>query len=67
MYKSYVDSVGIRGGVPVKWDDRMLEYFRERNVRGVRNLEPPRRECKDESKWRLLSWLSSEQASDIAR
>ena len=31
VYKSYVDSVGVKGGVPVKWDDRMLEYLRERN------------------------------------
>lgn len=30
--------------LPVKWEDRMLEYVRERNVRG---LEHERIECKD--------------------
>ena len=49
-YKSSVDSVGIRGGVPVKWDDRVLEYLRERYERGMRNVEQARRECKDRSK-----------------
>ena len=54
VYGSSVDSVGVRGGVPVKWDDRVLEYLRERNERGVRSLEQARRECKDRSKWGLF-------------
>ena len=53
VYKSYIDSVGVRGGVPVKWDGRVLECLRERNERGVRSLEQARRVCKDRSEWRL--------------
>ena len=30
IYKGGVDAVGVRGRPPVKWEDRLLEYMRER-------------------------------------
>ncbi len=51
---SMVDAVGERGRPPVKWQDRVLEYVRERGERRMRRLEHARRECKDRNKWRLF-------------
>lgn len=48
---SKVNSVNARGQSLVKWEDRVLEYVKEMNVRG---LEDARRECKVRNKWRLL-------------
>lgn len=54
MYTSKVVAVTERGRPPVKWEDRMLKYVRERSKKSVRGLEDARRECKDRNKWRLF-------------
>ena len=56
IYKGGVDAVGVRGRPPVKWEDRLLEYVREREDRRLRGIEGARIECMDRSKWRLLPW-----------
>ena len=53
-YISMIDAVGARGWPPVRWEDRVLEYLRERGERSVRGLEHARRECKDRNKWLLF-------------
>ncbi len=54
IYMSMVDVVETRGRPPVKWEDRALEYVRERGERRMRRLEHARRDCKDRNKWRLF-------------
>ena len=54
IYKGGVDAVGVRGRPPVKWEDRLLEYVRERGDRILRGIEGARVECLDRSKWRLF-------------
>ena len=36
MYLSMIDVAGVRGRSPVKWEDRVLEYMRERGERRMR-------------------------------
>jgi len=52
IYKGGVDAVGVRGRPPVKWEDRLLEYMRERGDRRLRGIEGARMECMNRSKWR---------------
>ena len=54
LYKSSIEGVGVRGRPPVKWEDRVQEYVRERGVNGMRGLEQARKECKDRNRWRLF-------------
>ena len=54
IYKGGVDAVGARERPPVKWEDRLLEYLRERGYRRLRVIEDARIECMDRSKWRLF-------------
>ena len=54
LYKSSIEGVGVRGRPPVKWQDRVQEYVRERGVNGMRGLEQARKECKDRNRWRLF-------------
>ncbi len=63
VYNSVIDAVGVRGRPPVRWEDRVVEYVRERGERGMRGVEHTRRECKDKIKWTLLSWPSPEGSS----
>jgi len=37
IYKGGLDAVGVRGRPPVKWEDRLLEYMRERRDRGCKS------------------------------
>ena len=53
-YKSFVGSVGIRGRPPIKWENRVQVYVKERNERKVNDLAQARRECKDKSGWRII-------------
>ncbi len=63
--KSRMDSVGVRGIPPMKWEDRVLEYLRERKDRRLIGVENTRVECMDRRKWRLLlcpsPWGSSQK------
>ena len=36
VYKSTIEDIGIRGRPPVKWEDRVHEFMRERGVTGMR-------------------------------
>ena len=53
MLVSMIDAVSARTP-PVKWEDRVLQYVRERRERRMRGLEHARRECKNKDKWTLL-------------
>jgi len=59
IYKGGVDPVGVRGRPPVKWEDRLLEYVRERGNRRLRGIEGARIECMDRSKWRFSAMATS--------
>ncbi len=50
IYKSGVDAVGVRRRPPVKLEDRVLEYWRERGGRRLRGMVNARVECRDWSK-----------------
>ena len=54
VYRSVVKAVAARGRPPVKWEDRVLEYVKERGERRMRGLESARRECEDRNRWRLF-------------
>ena len=54
VYKSDINAVGVRGRPLVRWDDRVLEYVRERGDRRVRSMQQARRECMDRDRWRLF-------------
>ncbi len=54
VYNSVIDAVGARGRPPVRWEDRVVEYVRERGERRMRGVEHARRECKDRNIWRLF-------------
>jgi len=54
IYKGGVDAAGVRERSPGKWEDRLLEYVRERGDKRLRGIESARVECMDRSKWRLL-------------
>jgi len=54
IYKSRIDVGSVRGRPPVKWEDRVLEYVREREDARVRGLEDVRMRCMDRCKWRLF-------------
>ena len=44
----------------VKWEDRVLEYGKERGERRMRGLEQARRECMET----ILSWPSHGRSSE---
>ncbi len=52
VYESAVEVGGVRGRPPVKWINRVEEYWRERA--GERGLECTERECLNRETWRLL-------------
>jgi len=54
IYKSRIHVGSMRGRPPVKWEDRVLEYMkeREREDARVRGLEDVRMRCMDRCKWR---------------
>ena len=39
VYKSIIEDVGIKGQPPMKWEDRVHQYVRERSVSGIRGLK----------------------------
>ncbi len=56
IYRSKIDAGNVRGRPPIKWEDRVMEYVREREREdpGVRRLEDVRVRCMDRCKWRLF-------------
>ncbi len=54
IYKIEVDAVDVRGKPPIKWEDIVLEYLREREERRLRGMVNARVECMDRSKWTLF-------------
>ena len=44
VYISMVDAVNVRGRLPVRWEDRVLQYERERGQKKMRRLQHARRE-----------------------
>ena len=54
LYNSDINAVGVRGRPLVRWDDRVLEYVRERGDRRVRSMQQARRECMNRDRWRLF-------------
>ncbi len=58
VYESLTEGRGVRGRLPVKWINRVEEYWREsgqeRGGGSLRNLEQARRECQDREKWKLF-------------
>ncbi len=54
IYRSKIDARNVRGQPPIKWEDRVMEYVREREDAGVRGLEEVSVRCVDWCKWRLF-------------
>ncbi|KAK3893161.1 hypothetical protein Pcinc_003002 [Petrolisthes cinctipes] len=52
VYGSEVVGPGVRGRPPVRWQNRVEEYVKERNMRGRGGLEQVRRECWNRENWR---------------
>ena len=50
VYLDIIDVTNARGRHLVKWEERVLEYVREKGERRMRGLEHARRECKDRNK-----------------
>ncbi len=44
--------MGVRGRPPIKWENRVLEYLRERVNERLKGIESARVKCTDRSKWR---------------
>ncbi len=49
IYMSGVDAVGVRGRPPIKWEDGVLEYLRERRDIRLRGMESSKVKCMDRS------------------
>ena len=47
VYKGEIGGTGVRGRPPVRWINRVKEYCRERNNRGVNGLHRAKRACLD--------------------
>ncbi len=54
IYRIKIDAENVRGRPHIKWEDRVMEYVREREDAGVRGLEDVRVRCMDRCKWRLF-------------
>ncbi|KAK4320818.1 hypothetical protein Pmani_008357 [Petrolisthes manimaculis] len=54
VYGSEVVGRGVRGRPPVRWQNRVEEYVKERNMRGRGGLDRVRRECLNREDWRLF-------------
>ncbi len=52
VYESTIEGRGVRGRPPVKWINRVEEYWRVRV--GGRGLECPERVCQNRGTWRQL-------------
>ncbi len=52
VYESTIEGRGVRGKPPVKWINRVEEYWRERA--GGRGMECTERECLNRKTWRQL-------------
>ena len=52
VYKGEIGGTGVRGRPPVRWINRVEEYCRERNDRGVNGLQRAKRACLDRARWR---------------
>ncbi|KAK3889856.1 hypothetical protein Pcinc_006182 [Petrolisthes cinctipes] len=52
VYGSEVVGPGVRGRPPVRWQNRVKEYVKERNMRGRGGLDQVRRECWNRENWR---------------
>ena len=54
IYESRLEGTGVRGRPPVTWENRVEEYIRERNQRGMRGLGCARTVCRDRDSWGLF-------------
>ena len=54
VYESEIDGIGVRGRPPVRWENRVEEYMRERNQGRMQGLGYARHACMDRSNWRLF-------------
>jgi len=52
VYKSTIDGTGVRGRPPVKWENRVEEYMRERNRGRMQGLGYARNACQNRNNWR---------------
>ena len=52
VYNSKIEGRGVRGRPPIRWLNRVDEYCRERNERGVNGLQRVRGACLDRVRWR---------------
>ncbi len=53
VYVSEIEGETVRGRPPVKWRDRVQEYYvRERGEGTLRNLEQARWVCQDRERWK---------------
>ena len=52
LYNSEIEGIGVRGRPPVRWMNRVEEYYRERNGRGMNGLRGARQACLDRASWR---------------
>ncbi len=54
VYMSEIEGGNVRRLPPVKWEDRVQKYVRERGDGSLRNPEQARRECQDRERWKLF-------------
>ncbi len=54
VYECTIEGRGVRGRPPVKWINRLEEYWRERERAGGRGMECTERECLNRDTWRQL-------------